>query len=981
VDNEWYFYDTGDNFWNDPQGGALDEPLSLLVMVDHPVSGNPEAVASGFNLWGGYLCYEPHLDNYSVSVALDLPLSSNAGVSADYVHTYNGLPPGNKTFFPVAFDCDGNGDASTVNSLDYFPASGNGFNFVKDGGLVFDDRDEENYKVTIYFGDDNFPTGPLNPLAPGGTDGLILQVTLSSEFGVIKPIEAVIPAVHTKSGTDLDLIATYGAGVVQVGGHDNPNPGSNPRIVDIEIKINDLKTIIEDDTYIDWNKVQIGKFPISEARKIYVNIKSGSLDDKSDEHLVQGGHVFPPLPFRAVVDKKVMCGDCAGALTGDTEDLYSLRESDLRFEVTIDVPVDYSAQLPNGTGYLDIREDCTYLVGGNPVDLPGSEWELCEITLNGDPNALACPDFNLQGNPARLKDKNTNADYLFEGGDQVVVVFAVYPNSTAGTKEYYKADPDIGNLVVIDAYDVDGNQEPSNPADAFVDLLKPELVAVKVVQFTDDNGVGYGPVSDLSKSWWDANVPPNYTPKFPVTVVWTLGSINNSPSPLALDAKKILDPTLENLQNVVWVPANMVPDPNPLTPGGGLGMVTATKIYTTYEDYVNDTNAMGGTEIHNTFTTDATVITQGGGIPDICYLKDNVEVPDYYQSANSSAKLYLRPEGVAINVEKTVSCFSNGPWEVEVNSFVGTWVYYRILIQNTSSVNADNVYVTDTLEKKDQAYTQVEWVSGPQFDLNQPMENIGPLAAGAEVEIIFRVLTNPNYLLKATSWDIQNTVLVEGDGPDGNPDPDPNPEATDDDGPIPIDILLGEIDIEKWAKVVDDNGVIYDYSKLISLPEDVAYPIDISWKVEVTNNSESPISPDVYVYDAFLEKFPLLVTAPTGDLPFPHTILNMPVGNTTTYVVNQTVLDYAEAQILDKEDVTGNLDDFITNTAFIGDDVGVPEILYTHPDICGTILFEGNDTAKIFIGTTPEEVPTLSEWGIILMAALLGGLILLRLRR
>ena len=70
VDNEWYFYDSGEDFWNDPQGGDGDEPLSILVMVDHPVTGNPEPVASGFNLWGGYLCYEPYHDDYSMSVAV-----------------------------------------------------------------------------------------------------------------------------------------------------------------------------------------------------------------------------------------------------------------------------------------------------------------------------------------------------------------------------------------------------------------------------------------------------------------------------------------------------------------------------------------------------------------------------------------------------------------------------------------------------------------------------------------------------------------------------------------------------------------------------------------------------------------------------------------------------------------------------------------------------------------------------------------------
>jgi hypothetical protein len=629
VDNEYYFYDSGEDFWKDPQGFPDDEPLSELVIENHPVTGNPEPIASGFNLWGGYICYEPYHDDISIIVALDLPLSSNLGVSQDWQHPYNNLPPTNDTFYPVAFDCDGNGDTKTVNNGDYPGTSG--FNFIKGNGLVFDDRDAENYIVTMYLGDDNFPSN--KSFTPGGTDGLIIQVEIESEFGVISAPTINIPGVQTKSGVDEDLIAAYGADVLQVGGYNNPDPTGNPRIVDIEVKVNKLKTIIEDSAIIDWTKVGIGQISIHDLNKIFVSIKSGSLDDKSDEHLVQGGHVFPGI--------------------------------------------------------------------------------------------------NLE-----------------------------------------------------------------------------------------------------------------------------------------------------------------------------------------------------------------------------------------------------------MNVEKWVSCFPNGPWVKNQWAFRGAWVYYRILIENTSFLDAENVYVTDTLEKLNQAYTQVEWVSGPQIDVNQSMENIGPLPAGDDVELIFRVFTNPNYSIKGNTEDIKNTVLVEGDGPDLDPDPDPQPEASDEDGPIPIDIVIGEVDVEKLVTVQDKNGDVYGPGHSVGLPKDVPFPVTIKWEVTFTNVSELPIIPtDAFGRDDLLENLPGLAAPPGGDIP-PWKLGNamgfMELNVPYDFKMTQVVQNQAELDLLDAAD--GQADQLVTNTAYFADSTGDPEYEYLHPKVCGVEIIKGQDTAQI--GTFEQgEVPTLSEWGLLILTAVLGGLIVLRLRR
>lgn len=299
--NEYYFYDTGANFWKDPQGGYDDEPLSMLALNDHPVSGNPEPVASGFNLWGMYLCYEHFHHDHSVILALDLPLSSNKHVSYDYIHPYNSLPPTQLQFYPVAFDADGNGDPVTCNSTEYNPSGYYGFNFVK-SGVKDDGLLPEFYIIDLFLGDDDFPSKSSDN--PFSTGGLHIQISLTSTSGVIEVPAAIIPGMQTKTGNHLDLVATYGPDILEVGGHDNPDPFSYPRIVDIEIRLNRLSAIIEDDSYIDWTKVSVGKVHLDDLRKIFVKVMSGTLEDLSSEHMVQGGVVFPEQGFTFQKSKK-----------------------------------------------------------------------------------------------------------------------------------------------------------------------------------------------------------------------------------------------------------------------------------------------------------------------------------------------------------------------------------------------------------------------------------------------------------------------------------------------------------------------------------------------------------------------------------------------------------------------------------------------------------------------------------------------------
>ena len=161
---------------------------------------------------------------------------------------------------------------------------------------------------------------------------------------------------------------------------------------------------------------------------------------------------------------------------------------------------------------------------------------------------------------------------------------------------------------------------------------------------------------------------------------------------------------------------------------------------------------------------------------------------------------------------KHVSCFQNGPWSLSQMSFVNTWVYYRVWIRNPSAtVPIDNCYITDVLEG---AFVSgsLEFVQGPSFTPGVT-KNLGPLAPDDgqpggpdEIQIIFRVRTDPNFNVTGKTDDIKNSVLIQADGPDIGSDPDNGPNSSDAKGPIPVDIVLGKFSMNKEVRVSDSNG-------------------------------------------------------------------------------------------------------------------------------------------------------------------------------
>jgi len=228
---------------------------------------------------------------------------------------------------------------------------------------------------------------------------------------------------------------------------------------------------------------------------------------------------------------------------------------------------------------------------------------------------------------------------------------------------------------------------------------------------------------------------------------------------------------------------------------------------------------------------------------------------------------------------------------------------------------------------------------------------------------------------------------VWGDGPDLGPDPDPDVE--DEDGPIPIYIIIGDIDVDKTVMVEEDipNGRVFGPGSAVALPEDLVYPIIITWESTFTNISESPIVPkDCLGNDDFIESLPSLglTYSPSGALP-PWKLGISPdylmiKDEPYTFKVTLKVKDRQEAAELDKKDITGIEDNTITNEAYFTDQSGNRIYEYVHADVCGLEKLSGDDTAKIFLDI-PQDVPALSEWGMILMVCVLGGLILLRMRR
>jgi len=342
----------------------------------------------------------------------------------------------------------------------------------------------------------------------------------------------------------------------------------------------------------------------------------------------------------------------------------------------------------------------------------------------------------------------------------------------------------------------------------------------------------------------------------------------------------------------------------------------------------------------------------------------------------AGAILHYSPAPVIVEVSKYVSCYETGPWtQHHADSFVGTWVYFKIIVKNPTSgagaVPIEHCYLQDDLTGE---WTDLQFISG--FNLSPGVvKDVGPIPPNSQVESLFKVKTkavNPN-----TAIDITNLVTVAADGPD----PDTDPDVTDADTTI-INTLMADIQTEHLVKIVDNIGTVYDFAHVLQPYANISYPITITWKSTFQNLSDAGITPHVKGYNKLLEKLPgLLTTPPGGTLP-PWDMPNMPVGVPMINEVTQIVKSMGELVILDMADNdSGFADHRIESIAFFADPLD-PEVklLLDDPSICGEAELYDEDQTLIF---QPDviKIPTLSEWGMIIMALLLGGAIVIRMRQ
>jgi len=219
-------------------------------------------------------------------------------------------------------------------------------------------------------------------------------------------------------------------------------------------------------------------------------------------------------------------------------------------------------------------------------------------------------------------------------------------------------------------------------------------------------------------------------------------------------------------------------------------------------------------------------------------------------------------------------------------------------------------------------------------------------------------------------------VIVEADGIDLDTLPDPNPQAVDVDGPLTVNYFVCDLQAVKTVRVVDGNGSSYGPAPQVILPMGAAFPLNVTWAVQLLNDSEDPIAPDCLGSDPLLKKLfePLLSLPPEGDEP-DWPLASFPVGAQEDRVVTQWVADKGEFQILDQADnPAGVQDGKVVNTASLA----VTDFLLS--GWCLPAAFQHDDQAIIILPAVQQDIPAMNAWGVLAMAVLLGGLMILRSR-
>lgn len=963
---------------------GTDEPLNNDLLVR-----KEDGMASGFNIISSLLSFDPTKDNGTFWVAWDLPGPTNPSLSGSHPTTpqppyeadgyynlfiFEDLGSVDDYWYPIPFDADCNenrevidraGDPGTFGSIDDagFP-----------GGMI--ETSDEHYTVELWVGDnqgyskkessvlklianqDSRFFQNLDGSSKLDRNGFPIYIELwqapTQPYHTLR-WKAFIPGFYLKSGVPLylgyhDPDNVSPPPILDTFTHSNPmdiiqdDPDNNDQY-EIEIKLTnmfDLLPLINSDNCNGYSAANpVDKWAVYHS---YALLGADADGDHSDEEWVPVHLDVPALEMIYSVDKKVFCGSCT---PGDKQSsfpgndvAYALPGADILFELQITIPEDNPGQIANGMGEIWGRD---LLPEINNNILPGS-LELCTdlITVTGDSDLnghVIIPDFSTDGTDWAIIDDRTGNPMLFDPsaqtatGDIVVVIpfkVTVHPNYNVQGQQN-----DIDNTITI--YGKYGGETGAEISDSvFVNVLVPELSCAKFVEIYDkDNNLldsGSNPVANP------------LVEQYPIRIDFTLTMTNTGETELDLLADAFEDECLCMIPDLVPIPFcnGQTVTPGLLTWGASESVKVSWTVesFSEFTDAVNVQIASGICDfnpptpnrdyIFNFFKGLASVVVDGtaGGIP---YYLCNDGAPEVECTSNTTTTT-IRPPDAVIEVEKLVSCFSNGPFTKSVTALPGADVYFKLTVSNplppVGTVDHDHTLFNDELVGE-AIYTgnfqilSAHTIQPANFNPDGTIFEINPpLALGESFVMIFEVETNALFNTMGTPTDVMNTLNGACDGPDAGTAPDDQESDF-----AEINIVVPGVNCEKSVTVTTDVGgtpTVHGPAQTISdISRIEEYPWNVQWDITVNNTGETYLF--VPVTDLLIKNYT------QNDCNLPKTLYLAP-GASETIVCTEVINDYNENVVLDTND-QGGFNDWVHNWA-AGANIQVDENPAGGPAIC-----------------------------------------------
>ncbi|MBU0755241.1 MAG: hypothetical protein KJ645_08885, partial [Planctomycetes bacterium] len=318
-------------------------------------------------------------------------------------------------------------------------------------------------------------------------------------------------------------------------------------------------------------------------------------------------------------------------------------------------------------------------------------------------------------------------------------------------------------------------------------------------------------------------------------------------------------------------------------------------------------------------------------------------------------------------------------------------LYFMFEVRNPSiTVDLEHAYAMDQLSGP---YADFQVVPGyPPFQVNAPYPgyDLGPLPAGQSITIKYKVTVDPSYDETGFDDEIVNSLTVYADGPDSDADPDPIEEgcnnAEDTIGPVVADVMVPALFCKKLTYVRSADGTYYPGQQPVPpqpvpevhLPENIVYPIEVYFFMEVANDGEITL-PLVEIADVVVQNLGIGIPAGIDMImnpPVPDWDVVLDPGESWYLDCVITLDNHAEAELLASHDEDPQATDMITNR------IKVEQKSFEDPDVCGIVgLMEDQETARVGLVPIQTGIPALNEWGVIIMIVLLSGMIVWRSMR